>query len=250
MAGHSKWANIKHKKAATDSKRAKIFTKVAKELVIAARQGGGDPANNPSLRLILSKARAANMPNKNIERAIKRGTGELEGGELLELLYEGYGPHGVGIVLEVVTDNKNRAVADLRHTLSKYGGSMAEGGAVMWQFTRMGAVLVPADKVEDEDEFFMLAAEAGAEDIDFDGDPIEVLCAIDDFQAVQTALTDNGFEFSEANLVYNPNNPMDLGPKESVQVMKLIEYLEDLDDVQNVFTALNITDEAMAAMMA
>ncbi|MGB1250494.1 MAG: YebC/PmpR family DNA-binding transcriptional regulator [Candidatus Promineifilaceae bacterium] len=248
MAGHSKWANIKHKKAATDSKRAKIFTKISKELVIAAR-GGGDPITNPSLRLILSKARAANMPNKNIERAVKRGTGELDGGELLEMLYEGYGPHGVGLIIEVVTDNKNRAVADLRHALSRNGGSMAESGAVMWQFNRMGMVLVPAEKIADEDEFFMTAAEAGAEDIEFDGDPVEVLCAIDDFKAVQTALSDNGYEFTEANLVYNAANPVDLEVKGAMQVLRLTEILEDLDDVQNVFSALDITDEVMEAMM-
>ena len=247
MAGHSKWANIKHKKAATDSKRAKIFTKIAKELTIAAR-GGGDPVMNPSLRLILSKAKAANMPNKNIDRAIKRGTGELEGGELSELLYEGYGPHGIGLIIEVVTDNKNRAVADLRHALNRNGGSMAENGAVMWQFNRMGMVLIPAEKVPDEDEFFMVAAEAGAEDIAFDNDPIEVLCAIDDFQTVQAELNENGFEFTEANLVYHAENTVDLEPKATIQVLKLIDVLEELDDVQNVFSALNVTDEAIAMM--
>ncbi len=249
MAGHSKWANIKHKKAATDSKRAKIFTKITKELVIAARQGGGKPEDNPSLRLILQKARAANMPNKNIERAIGRGTGEIEGGELLELLYEGYAPNGVGMVIEVVTDNKNRAVAELRHTLNKYGGSMAEGGAVMWQFTRKGMVLVPQEQVADEDEFFLVAADAGAEDIEF-SDPVEVICALDDFQAVQEALSDAGYNFEEANLIYDANNQMDLEVKEAMQVLKLVEQLEELDDVQNVHTALHVTDDVADAMMA
>jgi YebC/PmpR family DNA-binding regulatory protein len=249
MAGHSKWANIKHKKAATDSKRAKIFTKITKELVIAARQGGGNPMDNPSLRLILQKARAANMPNKNIERAIKRGTGEIEGGELLELIYEGYGPNGVGIVIEVVTDNKNRAVAELRHTLNKYGGSMAEAGAVLWQFTRKGMVLVPQEKVTDEDAFFLVAADAGAEDIEF-SDPVEVICALEDFQGVQEALGNAGYEFEEANLIYDANNQMDLEVPAAMQVLRLVEQLEELDDVQNVHTALHVTDDVADAMMA
>ena len=247
MAGHSKWANIKHKKAATDAKRAKVFTKIAKELVIAARQGGGDPEMNPSLRLILAKARAANMPNKNIERSIKRGTGEIEGGELVEILYEGYAPNGVGLVIEVVTDNRNRAVAEIRSTLTKNGGTMATNGAVSWQFQRKGMVLVPQEQVADEDEFFLVAADAGAEDISFD-DPVEVVCAIEDFQAVQEALNDSGYTFEEANLVYEPDNPMELEPQKAVSVLNLIEKLEDLDDVQNVHSALNITDEVMAAM--
>ncbi len=251
MAGHSKWANIKHRKAATDSKRAKIFTKIAKDLVIAARQGGGDPDQNSSLRLVLQKAKRANMPTKNIERAIKRGTGELEGGELYELLYEGYAPNGVGLVIEVVTDNKNRAVAELRHTLSRYGGSLAADGAVTWQFTRKGSITIGGENAEeiDQDELFMIAAEAGADDIEF-GDPIEIYCEIENFQAVQIALGENDIEFDEASLIYDPNTPMELGAKEAVQVMKVVEALDDLDDVQNVFSALDITDEAIAEMMA
>ena len=246
MAGHSKWANIKHKKAATDKKRAKVFTKIAKELTIAAR-GGGDPEFNPSLRLILSKARAANMPNKNIERSIKRGTGELDGGELMEIVYEGIAPGGVGLVIEVVTDNKNRAVADVRNTLNKNGGSMAANGSVTWQFTRKGMVLVPKEQVKDEDEFFMTVAEAGAEDIAFD-EPVEVLCELEDFQAVQLALGEAGYTPEEANLIYDPNTPMDVETKRALAVLRLVEKLEELDDVQNVFSALNITDEVVAAL--
>ena len=247
MAGHSKWANIKHKKAATDSKRAKIFTKVAKDIVIAARQGGGDPETNPGLRLMLQKARAANMPNKNIERAIKRGTGELDGGELFEILYEGYAAHGVGLIIEVVTDNKNRAVAEVRHTLSKYGGSLGAGGSVAWQFTRKGVILISQEV--DEDELFMIVAEAGADDVQY-GSPTEVYSTIEDFHAVQQALNENEIAFDEANLVYEPDNPVDLAPAEAMSVLKMIDYLEDLDDVQNVYSALNITDEIIAAMEA
>jgi YebC/PmpR family DNA-binding regulatory protein len=189
MSGHSKWSTIKHKKAATDKKRAKIFTRLAKELTIAAREKGSDLAMNPRLSLAIDKAKAANMPKDNIERAIKRGTGELEGGELLELLYEAYAPHGIGLIVEVVTDNRNRAIADLRHALTKNGGNMAEGGAVSWQFTRKGYIAI-TDEV-DEDEVFMVAAEAGADDVQF-GEVTEIFTEIDNFQAVQDALAEAG----------------------------------------------------------
>ena len=247
MAGHSKWANIKHKKAATDSKRAKIFTKVAKDIVIAARQGGGDPEQNPSLRLVLAKARAANMPNKNIERAVKRGTGELEGGELLEILYEGYAPHGVGLIIEVISDNRNRAVADVRHVLNKYGGSLGAGGSVAWQFQRKGVFMIPRANFEEEDDLFLVAADAGADDIEF-GDPTEVYCAMEDFNTVQVALNEAGIEFEEANLIYDAENTVELDTSQALQVMRVIDFLEDLDDVQNVFSTLEITDEAIEAM--
>jgi YebC/PmpR family DNA-binding regulatory protein len=245
MAGHSKWANIKHKKAASDSKRAKIFTKIAKELTIAAREGGGDTNSNPRLRLILDKAKAANMPNSNIDRAIKRGTGELEGGELYELMYEGYGPHGVGVMIEIVTDNRNRAAADIRHALSKNGGSMAEAGAVAWQFTRKGLITISQEV--NEDELFLIAADAGAEDIQF-GDPTEVYCPLDYFQAVQEALSENDIAIEEANMIYDPDNVVPLDAHQTVQVMRLVDALEDLDDVQNVYAAFDITDEAIAEM--
>ncbi|MCA9998578.1 MAG: YebC/PmpR family DNA-binding transcriptional regulator [Anaerolineales bacterium] len=245
MSGHSKWSTIKHKKAATDAKRGKIFTRIAKELTMAARDGGGDPASNNKLRLMLAKAKAANMAKDNIERAIKRGTGELEGGELLENMYEAYGPHGVGILIEVVTDNRNRAIADVRHAVSKYGGSMAESGAVSWQFTRKGYVSI-TDKV-DQDEIFLVAADAGADDIQF-GDITEIFVDIDYFQAVQLALEEAGVEVEESNLIYEPNNPIELEQGPALQVMNLIEKLEELDDVQNVYSALEITDEAIAAM--
>lgn len=246
MSGHSKWSTIKHKKAAVDAKRGKIFTRLAKEITIAAREGDANPEFNPALRLAIDKAKKANMPNDNIDRAIKRGTGELDGGELFEIVYEGYGPHGVGILIECVTDNKNRAVAEIRHTLNKHGGNMATAGAVSWQFTQKG-YFATSQKV-DQDEFFMLVADAGAEDVQFSDDLAEVFAEKDLFSEVRSAIQDEGIELEEANLIYDPNNPMDLSAGESLQVMKLIEALEELDDVQNVYSALNISDEAIAAM--
>ena len=247
MSGHSKWSTIKHKKAATDAKRGKLFTRIAKEIVIAAREGGGDPESNNRLRLIVAKAKAANMPKDNIERAIKRGTGELAGGELIEILYEAYAPHGIGILIETVTDNRNRAIADLRHALNKYGGNMAESGSVSWQFTRKGYISI-TEKV-DEDELFMVAAEAGADDIQF-GEITEIYAELDSFQTVQKSLEENGINFEEATVIYDPNNPMELAQQQTLQVMNLIEKIEDLDDVQNVYSTMDITDEAIAAMEA
>ena len=248
MSGHSKWSTIKHKKAAADAKRGKIFTRIAKELTIAARESGGDPDTNGRLRLALAKAKAANMPKDNIERAIKRGTGEIEGGELHEIMYEGYAQHGVGLMIEVVTDNRNRAVADVRHTLNKYGGSMAEAGSVAWQFTRKGYINVTQEV--DEDELFMLVAEAGADDVQFNDGVAEIYVELDSFQAVQKALEEEGINMDEANMIYDPNNPLALAQSESLQVMSLIEKLEDVDDVQNVYSSLDITDDVIAAMEA
>ncbi|MFN2164575.1 MAG: YebC/PmpR family DNA-binding transcriptional regulator [Candidatus Promineifilaceae bacterium] len=245
MSGHSKWSTIKHKKAATDAKRGKMFTRIAKEITIAARSGGGDPESNNALRLIVAKAKAANMPKDNIEKAIKRGTGELEGGELVEALYEVYAPHGIAVLVEVVTDNRNRAIAELRHFVSKYGGSMADAGSVAWQFTRKGYIGITQDV--DEDELFLIAADAGAEDIDF-GEITEIFVEIEDFQNVQLALEDAGIETEEANVIYDPNTPIELSQSDALQVMNLIEKIEDLDDVQNVYSNLDVTDEAIAAM--
>jgi len=245
MSGHSKWSTIKHKKAATDAKRGKMFTRIAKEITIAARSGGGDPESNNALRLIVAKAKAANMPKDNIEKAIKRGTGELEGGELIEALYEVYAPHGIAVLVEVVTDNRNRAIAELRHFVSKYGGNMADAGSVAWQFTRKGYIGITQDV--DEDELFLIAADAGAEDIDF-GEITEIFVEIEDFQNVQLALEDAGIETEEANVIYDPNTPIELSQGDALQVMSLIEKIEDLDDVQNVYSNLDVTDEAIAAM--
>ncbi|MFL7840341.1 MAG: YebC/PmpR family DNA-binding transcriptional regulator [Candidatus Promineifilaceae bacterium] len=246
MSGHSKWSTIKHKKGAADAKRGKLFTRITKEITIAARAGGGDPESNNALRLIVAKAKAANMPKDNIDKAIKRGTGELEGGELVEALYEVYAPHGIAILVEVVTDNRNRAIAELRHSVSKYGGTMADAGSVAWQFTRKGYIGIT--ETVDEDELFLIAADAGAEDIDFGEEITEIFVELDDFQNVQLALEDAGIETEEANVVYDPNAPIELAQNQALQVMNLIEKIEDLDDVQNVYSNLDVTDEAIAAM--
>ncbi|MGW8318517.1 MAG: YebC/PmpR family DNA-binding transcriptional regulator [Candidatus Promineifilaceae bacterium] len=248
MSGHSKWSTIKHKKAAADAKRGKVFTRLAKEITVAAREGGGDPDTNVRLRLVMDKARAANMPKDNIERAVKRGTGELEGGELEEAVYEGYGPHGIGFLVEIVTDNRNRAIAELRHTFTKHGGNMAEAGAVAWQFTRKGYVSISDDF--DPDDVFLVAADAGADDVRFDDDTAEIYTELDALQEVRGALEDAGYALDEVSVIYDPNNPIELSAGEAMQVMKLIEMLEDLDDVQNVYTSLEISEEAMAAMEA
>ena len=248
MSGHSKWSTIKHKKAASDAKRGKEFTRIAKELTIAAREGGGDVNGNTALRLAVLKARASNMPKDNIDRAIKRGTGELEGGELIEAVYEAYGPHGVGILVHVVTDNRNRAIADVRHAVSKHGGTMAEAGAVSWQFTRKGYISV--SESVDPDELFMVAAEAGADDVQFNDGVAEIYSDVTAFQAVRVALEEAGVTPDEASLVYEPNNPMTLNQSGALQVMSLVERIEDLDDVQDVYSTLEITDETLAAMEA
>lgn len=245
MSGHSKWSTIKHKKAAVDKKRGKIFTRIAKEITIAAREGGGDPEFNNALGLAVEKAKAANMPKDNIERAIKRGTGELEGGELLELMYEVYGPNGIALLVEVVTDNKNRAIAEVRHCVSKNGGNMADSGSVAWQFTRKGYIAITGDV--DEDELFMAAAEAGADDVQF-GEVAEIFVEIDDFSTVRDAVKEGGFQIAEANVIYDPNAAVELDSTQTLQVMGFIEKLEDLDDVQNVYSTLEISDEAIAAM--
>lgn len=246
MSGHSKWSTIKHKKAAADAKRGKIFTRLAKEVTLAAREGGGDVTTNVRLRLAVEKAKAENMPKDNIERAIKRGTGELEGGELEEVMYEGYAPHGVGVLVEVVTDNRNRAVAEVRHVFSKQGGNMAESGAVIWQFSRKGYISI-SDSF-DQDEVFLTAADAGADDVRFEETMAEIFTELDDLQNVRSALEDSGYDLEEVSVIYDPSNAIELGTSEAIQVLKLVEALEDLDDVQNVYTALEISDEAIVAL--
>lgn len=248
MSGHSKWSTIKHKKAASDAKRGKVFTRIAKELTLAAREGGGDPASNTTLRLAVAKAKEANMPKDNIEKAIKRGTGEIEGGELIDAVYEAYGPHSVGILIEVVTDNRNRAIADVRHAVSKYGGNMAEAGAVSWQFKRKGYISI-TDEV-DQDELFMVAAEAGADDIQFNDGVTEIYVELGSFRAVQEALEAAGYSMDESSLIFDPVNRVELSQSESMQVMNLIDHIEELDDVQNVYSALEMSDEVLAAMEA
>jgi YebC/PmpR family DNA-binding regulatory protein len=245
MSGHSKWSTIKHKKAATDARRGKLFTRLAREITIAAREGGGDPSVNFGLRLAVDKAKAANMPKDNIERAIQRGTGELKGEDLTEVMYEGYAPNGVALLVKVLTDNKNRTIAEIRRILTRQGGTMADAGAVAWQFDRMGYIALAPNGIDD-DTVFEVAVEAGADDVVFGDDMIEVYAELDSFQAVRQALEDAGIIFATAELSMIPKTTMQLGEKETLQVMGIIDALEDLDDVQQVYSNLDISDEVMS----
>ena len=235
MSGHSKWATTKRHKAAIDAKRGKIFSVLSKELTMAARAGGGDQEFNPRLRTIVNKAKAANMPADNIDRAIKKGTGELPGVEYFELLYEGYGPGGIGIIVEVTTDNKNRAASEVRSTFSKYGGNLAAPGAVQHFFSRQGQFLIAADKTT-EDQLMELAIENGAEDVINNEDHFEVRCPLSEFDALSSALEAAGIQADSSELAYIPSNETPLSDKDTVQkLLRLTEALDDLDDVQNVF---------------
>jgi len=248
MSGHSKWSTIKRKKAANDAKRGSLFTRLAREIALAAREGGGDPETNFGLRLAVERARAANMPKDNIERAIKRGTGEDKDATAFErILYEGYAPHGVAVMMEVVTDNRNRTVAELRHTLTKAGGTMAEAGAVAWQFRRAAYFSIPARGV-DREKLFEMAVEAGADDVVFGEDSIEVFAPVESFKAINDVLHAAGLKAEEAGLRMLPNNTVDLPSDQTVQVMRVVETLEDLDDMQLVFSTLHVSDEAVALL--
>jgi len=250
MSGHSKWSTIKRKKAAEDAKRGKIFTRLARVITLAAREGGGDPEANVRLRLAIERAKAANMPKDNIERAIKRGTGEdKESGNFEEIYYEGYAPHGVALMIYCVTDNRNRTVSDVRHILSRYGGSMGEGGSVAWQFERMAYFAIPAEG-QDPDAIFELAVEGGADDVKFDDDLIEIFGPVDSFKTIGDQLRQAGIQPDEAGLKMIPKQEMELSPDQTIQVLKVIEALEELDDVQEVYSNLSISEEALAKMEA
>jgi YebC/PmpR family DNA-binding regulatory protein len=247
MAGHSKWANIKHRKGAADAKRGKIFTKIAKEITIAARLGGGDAGSNPRLRLAVQSGRAVNMPNDNIKRAIQKGTGELEGQQLEEMMFEGYGPGGIGLLIECVSDNRNRAVADIRHILGKNSGSMADAGAVLWNFTRKTVISVEKGDRTDED-VLMAVLDAGAEDVKTTDESFDVYAPTDGFESVRTALEAAGFTVTAANLEYVPNQTLELAGAEAAAALKLLDLLDDNDDVQNVYSNLEINEEELAKM--
>ena len=250
MSGHSHWATIRRKKGAADAKRGQVFTRLAREIALAARSGGGDPGTNVSLEFAITRARAQNMPKDNIDRAIKRGTGESrEGGELEQVFYEGYANHGIALMIEVVTDNRNRAVAEIRHTLSRNGGSMAEAGAVGWQFSHVAYFSFPAEG-KDQNKVFELAVDAGADDVVFDKNTIEIIGPVDSFKAISDSLTSASIQPEEAGLKQIPKNEIELDPNATVQVMRTIETLEDLDDVQEVFSNLTITEEAIAKLEA
>ncbi len=244
MSGHSKWSTIKRKKGAEDAKRAKIFTRLGRDVMVAARDGG-DESLNPKLKLAVAKARAANMPKDNIERAIKKGTGEIAGGEVVEVVYEGYGPEGVAYIVEVMTDNKNRALAEVKHAFSKHEGSLATHGAVMWQFEQKGFLTIKGNA--DFDDLFMEAAEAGADDVADEDGVLTVYTPRDEFGAVEQALTQAGYQFEDSELRWFPQNEIEIPTRKALQNMRLMEQLEESDDVQAVASNLNITDDALAA---
>jgi YebC/PmpR family DNA-binding regulatory protein len=250
MSGHSHWATIRRKKGAADAKRGAVFTRLAREIVMAAREGGSDPDSNVRLQLAMERARAQNMPKDNMERAAKRGAGENKEGIIFEqVMYEGYGPHGTAILIECVTDNRNRAVAEIRHLLSRYGGSMSEAGSVSWQFTRAAYFSFPAEG-HDPDAIFELAVDGGADDVKNDGETVEIIAPVEAFKTISDRLHAKGIQPEDAGLRMLPNQEIELEVDATLSVMKLIESLEELDDVQNVFTNLRITDEAVAALEA
>lgn len=243
MSGHSKWSTIKHKKGAADAKRGKIFSRISKDITLAAKNGGGDPDMNPKLRTMLIKARAENMPSDNIDRAIKKGTGELPGVVYEEFVYEGYAPAGVALVVEVTTDNKNRAASEIRSTFTKNGGNLAGAGAVAFMFARQGQFMISADKTT-EDQLMEIALEAGAEDIIAGDGYFEVRAPLSEYDNVSKALEDAGIEPDSSELAYIPENYTPIEDADTAkQVLRLVERLDDLDDVQNVFHNADIPDD-------
>ncbi len=249
MSGHSKWSTIKRKKGAEDAKRGKIFTRLARDIMVAAREGGGDEGGNPRLKIAVAKAKQANMPKDNIERAIKKGTGELDGGQLEELTYEAYGVEGVAFIIEVLTDNKNRALADVKHALNKYGGSLASSGSVSWQFDMKGFILLNDDRLDFE-EVFMVAAEAGADDVTQDEGRIIVYTPRELFGVVTQALESSDYKIEESELRWEPKNETQVSNEIALKNLKLTEKLEELDDVQSVSSNLMLTDDVISAFEA
>ena len=244
MSGHSKWSTIKHKKAKEDAKKGKVFTKLIKEITIAARIGGGDPNGNPRLRSAVAAAKAANMPHDNVQKAIKKGTGELPGVTYEEAVFEGYGTGGIAILVSIMTDNRNRTVPEIRHMFSKHGGNMGEAGCVSWMFDKKGYIVVEGGKV-DEEKLMSLIVEAGAEDMRRDGDNFEVITAPGDLENVKKTIEDGGITVALSEVTMLPQNYMELDDRSAMQVLKLIEALEDNDDVQNVYSNLNVRDEVL-----
>lgn len=244
MSGHSKWASIKHKKALVDAKRGKVFTKIIREITVAARAGGGDPDSNPRLRLAISNAKSANMPSDNIERAVKKGTGALEGSSYEEVFYEGYGPEGVAIYVHCLTDNKNRTASEIRNVFSKKSGNMAGAGSVAWLFEKKGLIVVDASKTG-EDKLMELVLNAGAEDLSRSGEKFEVITSASDFEAVKKALEEAKIAYDSAALQMIPKNLVSVSVQNARAVLSLIEALEDHDDVQNVYANCDIPDEVV-----
>ena len=249
MSGHSKWHSIKHKKAAADAKRGKAFTQVIKEITVAARLGGGDPNFNPRLRLVVDKAKSLNMPKENIDRAIKKGTGELEGYNLEEVIYEGYGPGGVAVLIEATTDNRNRTVSELRHLFSKYGGNLGEAGSVAWVFQKKGYLVVGRDKIGEE-QLLEIALEAGAEDVNEDDGNWEILTPPEAFETVRQALESRKIPLAVEQLSMIPQSNVKLEGKSAVQMLRLMGVLEDHEDLQNVWANFDIEEKEMEAALA
>ena len=249
MSGHSKWHSIKHKKAATDAKRGKAFTGLIKEITVAARLGGGDIEFNPRLRLAIDKAKSANMPKDNIERAVKKGTGELEGYNLEEVTYEGYGPGGVAVLIEATTDNKNRTVGEIRHFFSKYGGNLGESGSVNWLFDKRGYLVVARDAIGEE-ELLEIALEAGADDVKDEGDGWEIFTTPEAFQAVRDALAAKELAIDVEELAMVPQTSVKLEGKQAKQMLKLMEALEDHEDLTNVWANFDIEEKEIEAALS
>ncbi|MGI9553832.1 MAG: YebC/PmpR family DNA-binding transcriptional regulator [Thermodesulfobacteriota bacterium] len=247
MAGHSKWANIKHRKAAVDAKRGKMFTKLIRELTVAAKEGGGDPDSNPRLRTAINAAKGSNMPNDTIDRAIKRGTGDMDGIVYQEVFYEGYGPGGSAVYVQVLTDNKNRTVAEVRRLFTKNGGNLGESGCVAWIFDMKGRISFKGDSVTEE-ELFETAIDAGAEDVFSEDNDLVVVTNTDDYENVKAALKDAGFESENAEVTMIPKNNVKIDGKEAEHMIRLMESLEDSDDVQNVYANFDISEELLEAL--
>jgi YebC/PmpR family DNA-binding regulatory protein len=247
MSGHSKWASIKHKKGAADAKRGKIFSRLNKEITVAARLGGGDPGGNPRLRSAIQAAKAENMPKDNIERAIKKGTGELEGASYEECNYEAYGPGGVAIMIDCLTDNKNRTVAEVKHLFERHGGSLGEPGCVSWIFEKKGLIVFERDSVEEE-RLLELALDAGAEDIKEEETQFEILTDPSDFESVKKAFDDEGLSYTVAEVSMIPQNTVSLEGREAEKMLNLMETLEEHDDINHVYANFDIPDEVMEAL--
>ncbi len=245
MSGHSKWSKVKHFKGKEDAKRGKIFSKLIREIMVATRNGGGDPSFNPRLRTIIAAAKAANMPNDNIDRAIKKGTGELGGVSFEEVTYEGYGPGGVAIIVEVLTDNKNRTVAEIRHTMSRNNGNLGENGCVAWNFEKKGIILVNTPGVS-EDALLEAALDAGAEDVRSETDAFEIVTAANEVMDVKDALEKKGFIAASAEITMLPKNTIRVDGKTAEAALRLMDALEDQDDVQHVYSNFDIPEEIMA----
>ena len=246
MSGHSKWATIKHKKAATDAKRGKTFTRLIKEIMIAARAGGGDPDGNPRLRSAIAAAKAGSMPSDNIKRAIMRGTGELEGGQIDEILFEGYGPGGAAVLVDVATDNRNRTVSEIRHAFSKNGGNLGEQGSVAWMFERKSQILIDSDQAT-EDQLMNLVLDAGAEDLRNDGSNWEIISAPEAHEQVVEAIQKAGIETVSAAVAMIPKNLVKLEGKNASAMIRLSEVLEEHDDVQNVYSNFDVDEKELEA---